>query len=432
MGVVAGQTRTRTGRGRRWALALLLLLGASAAGAWYVRGRATGASPADAARLDLLYSAFNEFNARNFARASAILDERASQVDPTPLDWMLRARIAEAEGRLEAALEHLAHIPDSDEIGAQARLKAGQVELARHHSRAAEAAYRRALELDPTLIQAHRELAYLYALQRREPECDAQFRALAAIAPLDHILAFAWSQNNCRIWDPKGPREPLSRFVAEDPDDRPSRLALASSYYLTNDLDLADSTLRPLPDSDPDALALRVELAIHRGQIAEAEALARDGPADHPRLNALRGKLAMYRRDPAGSATSYRAALRLAPDDRDATHGLGVALRQLGDPQADAFLERASLQDQLKRAIVDSVTTIRTDPQLFTRLAQLCDALGRRPEARAWYQLAIGRDPFDKAAQRGLAALDGAPPSNPSPHDSRPTVDAEPPTPPEP
>ena len=79
----------------------------------------------------------------------------------------------------------------------------GQIEHSRHRARAAEAAYRHAVMLDPNLIQPHRELAYLYALQRRSAECDAEFRALARLMSLDHVLTFAWCQNYCRIWEPE-------------------------------------------------------------------------------------------------------------------------------------------------------------------------------------------------------------------------------------
>lgn len=61
---------------------------------------------------------------------------------PTPLDWMLRARIADSQGRAEEALDFLTHISDSDPISSQAWLKAGQIELARHRAAAAaETAY---------------------------------------------------------------------------------------------------------------------------------------------------------------------------------------------------------------------------------------------------------------------------------------------------
>jgi predicted Zn-dependent protease len=154
---------------------------------------------------------------------------------------------------------------------------------------------------------------------------------------------------------------------------------------------------------------MRVEIAIFRGDVGTASELARAGPADHARLNIMRGKLAMIGRDPKRAATYYRAALRQDPDDRDAIHGLGTMLKLIGDPEAGKFLEVSSLQDQLRRTIVDSVVTIRTDPQLFDKLGTLCDALGRRREARAWYQLAIARDPLDQQAQAALARLDRAP-----------------------
>ena len=131
------------------------------------------------AQLGLLMAAWTEFNAKQYDRATGILNERAAKTTPTPLDWMLRARIAEAQQKFDLALEHLKKIPDSDATAGQAWLKAGQIELARHHLRASEAAFLRSLALDPEIIQVNRELAYLYALERRKKEADVQFRALA-------------------------------------------------------------------------------------------------------------------------------------------------------------------------------------------------------------------------------------------------------------
>src|SRR5262245_62088535 len=202
----AGTTRTRgsrrevgmrSGRSgpqlrRRWVLALVVLLIGVMVGAGLAPRLWSRGSRHDPKRLGLLQSAWNEFAAQRYDRAGAILDHRAAEVAPTPLDWMLRARIAEAQGHLAEALDQLRPIPDSDPIAAQAWLKAGQIELARHQARAAEAAYRHALALNPDQIQAHRELAYLYAVQRRKAECDAEFRALVRLMPLDYTLAFAW------------------------------------------------------------------------------------------------------------------------------------------------------------------------------------------------------------------------------------------------
>ena len=79
----------------------------------------------DPMRLQLLYQAWSEFDSKRYDAATATLDRRQSEVASTPLDWMLRARIAESQGRLAEALDKLKRIPDSAVIGARARLKAG-------------------------------------------------------------------------------------------------------------------------------------------------------------------------------------------------------------------------------------------------------------------------------------------------------------------
>jgi tetratricopeptide (TPR) repeat protein len=391
---------------RPWVLALVSLVivvwvGAGLAPRLWSRG-----SVRDPQRLGLLQAAWNAFAAQRLDQARAILDRRAAAVAPTALDWMLRARIAEAQGRLAEALAALQRIPDLDPIAAQAWLKAGQIELARHQARAAEAAYRHALALNPDQIQSHRELAYLYVLQRRKGECDAQFRALARLMPLDYTLAFAWCQNSCRLWNSLEALPVLSQFVAVDPDDRWSRLALAASYELTNRLDEAEAALRPLPDSDPDARVLRVLIAFDRGEIARAAELAQGGPVDHAQLNVCRGRLALQGPDPRQAAGFFRDALHQDPEDRDALQGLGLALRKLGDPKDEEYLQLASRHDQLKRTIQAAVTTIQTDPHLFSKLGVICESLDRREEARAWYRLAIGRDPLDTRAHQALSRID--------------------------
>lgn len=401
----AGQRR----RPLRIALGLAALVGAVvAAVAWGLRSR--GDRPADdAAQLQALYSAWNEFHAGRLDRATALLDRRAAAVTPTALDRLLRAEIAEAQDRPDAALEALAAVPDDDPIGPQARLREGQILLVEGRARPAEAAYLRAQRLDPGLLQTYRELVYLYANQRRQAEADAQFHALARRAPLDHVLAFAWCQGACDIWDPNAAGQVLARFVAADPKDRPSRLALAESFRRNSEFDRAEETLLPLSSADPDALALRAQMAIDRGDPEQATSLAAGGPADHPRLNVLRGQLALHRRDAGAAVALFRAAAEAAPDDRDALHGLGRALELTGTPGAGPPLEKAARIDELRRAIQDSVSTLKTDSKLFFKLGALCESIGWPGPARAWYALAVARDPLDRPAQEALSRLGGDP-----------------------
>ncbi|GAC1473712.1 MAG: hypothetical protein NVSMB9_22820 [Isosphaeraceae bacterium] len=390
---------------KRWTVAIILVLVVLAGGTSAARWRWRRGSGSDPLRLQLLYQAWAEFDARRYDAAAAKLDQRKAEVAPTPLDWMLRARIAEAQGRSAEALATLKLIPDSDVIGPRARLRRGQIERALGHASAAEEAFRRSVTLDPAMIQPHRELAYLYALQLRYEACDAEFRALARLMSLDHVLAFAWCQNLCRIWDPYEARKALTRLVEGDPNDRWSRMALATSYRLTNQFDAAEKMLLPLPDSDPDALTIRIQLALDRGRIEAAEQLARHGPDSHAGLSSMRGKLALHGDDPARAAAHFRAVLESDRDDRDALQGLGQALRKLADPKASEYLDLAARHDLLKRAILDSVTTIRTNPRLFYQLGVMCESVNWPDPARAWYQLAIGRDALDTQAQQALVRL---------------------------
>jgi tetratricopeptide (TPR) repeat protein len=359
----------------------------------------------DPKRLGLLKAALEEFNARRYDRASAILDRRAAETVATPLDWMLRARIAEAQGRLEQALDSLKHIPDGDPIAPRAWLMAGQIERARHRARAAEAAFWHALTLKADLVQPHRELAYIYVLQRRRAACDAQFSELARLISLDYKMAFAWGQNQYEIFDPNEAIQALVPIVEADPDDRWSRLALADDYRITVRHDLAEATLRALPDSDPDARAIRVQIALDRGDWKVADSLAREGPADHFRLNSLRGRLALQAGEPARAAEFFEAALSREPQDRDVIQGLGTALHRLHDLRSKHLLQVASYHDQMKRTIIACGNSIRIDIKVFAQLGKICESLGRPDMARVWYDVAIASNPQDTAAHQALARL---------------------------
>jgi tetratricopeptide (TPR) repeat protein len=385
---------------------LLVVLSAAVAAGGAMAWRLRPSGPElDPKRLGLLQAAWQEFDGGRYEQTIAILDRRAAEVSTTALDWMLRARVAEAQGRMVDALEDLKHIPDSDPIAAQAWLKAGQIERARHHARAAEAAFRRALELNPDQVQSRRELVYIYALQRRKADCDAQFRSLSRLMTFDYVLAFLWGQTECDIWDPDEAIRALVPILAADPEDRWSRLALATDYRLARRYDEAEATLRVLPDSDPDARAIRVRAALDRGDFGAAEKLANQGPDDNARLNSLRGRLALQLNDPARAADLFRAVLRAEPHDRDAIGGLGSALQRMRDPRAEEFLRQAHSRDELKRTIVACGNMSQIDPKVFPELARLSEAIGRRDQAVVWYQVAISWDPLNNQAQQGLSRL---------------------------
>ena len=291
-------------------------------------------------------------------------------------------------------------IPDSDPIASMPWLKAGQIELARHNARGAEAAAQRSVALGANQIQAYRELAYLYAVQRRREDCDAQFRALAkrtlwiACSPSPGAKITAGSGT------PTKRVRFFGRFVEFDLDDRLSRLALATTQRLANLLEVADETLRPLPDSDQDALAVRAEIAIDRGEIDRLRFSPMGVPIKDDSMWFAVDWLSLDK-EAAGAADYFRAALHQDPADPTRS-GAWAWLRVQGDPRAVEFSEAAQRYEEYS-ALQNSTHTLQTDPKLFTKLGGHCESVHCTDLACVWYDLSVKRDPLDEQAREALS-----------------------------
>jgi tetratricopeptide (TPR) repeat protein len=345
--------------------------------------------------------------AERIGEAQVALDRLERLRPPTPLDRMLRAQVALAEGRLEAALEALASVPDDHPIAAQARLMAGQVELRRNRARVAERWFREAIHLDPNLVQARRELIYILGYQLRRAELDAQFEAIAAVADLPFENVFHWGLLHTAQWEPASAIEGLRRFIEADPEDRWSRLALAENYRRSGLYQEASDLLEPLPATDPEALANRVMVLLDRHQEQEAERLLAQAPDDSALLCRLKGRVALAHRDGPAAAGHFGRAERLDPGNRDAIFGLINALTLIGDERAGEPLRaRARRIDELNSLMERAAAPgSRSNIALLRDLGAACAALGRLPEARAWYKLALAVEPLDGESQRALYRL---------------------------
>jgi tetratricopeptide (TPR) repeat protein len=376
----------------------LTALSLLASGYWAARRRAA-LSP------DFLWTqAEQDFLAGRYDRVESALGRLGALRAATPRDLMLRAQLAMARDQTAQALADLARVPDSDRLAAQARLVAGQLELRRDRVRIAEEAFRAALRLDPALISAHRELIYIYGLQLRRRELHAEFLALSRLTDLTFKNVFDWCMLRNNSWEPGEAIPYLSRFAAADPADRCSRLALAENFLRLGMLDEAESAVVALADRDPQAVVIRIRIALDGQRREQAERLLALAPTDDPELARLRGRLALSRRQGANALAAFRIAYAADPENRDTIYGLLGALTLLGDEKAAQPLRQlAANLDRLNGLIQRAGTTQgRKDPALLRELGAACEALDRRAEAAAWYKLAIARDPLDAAAQRGL------------------------------
>jgi tetratricopeptide (TPR) repeat protein len=342
-----------------------------------------------------------------FGEARAALGRIERLRPKTGEDLVLQAQLATAADATDEALDALARVPDGHPLASQARLLAGRLERQRNRLRPAEAAFRNALALEPGLIEAHRELIFIYGFQARRHEADAEFRALARLTPLTHHDLFTWALTYFSRWSPDIV-EDLNGFIEADPEDRYSRLALAERLLERPGAE-SDITriLGPLGDADPDALALRIELAFNGGRFDEAERLLAAAPEGHPRIARIRGELALRRRDLDVAIRHFRDALSAEPFDRVSPMQLAQALRLKGDvAAADALVERVRRLNRVYNRIV-RVRSPRQANQVsdLAELGRACEDAGLLDEARGWYGCAIAADPLDASAQQGLHRL---------------------------
>jgi Flp pilus assembly protein TadD len=209
-------------------------------------------------------------------------------------------------------------------------------------------------------------------------------------------------------WEAAEIVETLKKCLEADPNDRWARIGMAEGLRDLGRFDEADAALAPLPESDPVARAGRVRIALDRGDAQTANSLLEAGPTNDVELALLRGRFALARGDGPEAVRQFRIAHDLNPNLREAVLGLGQALKNTGDLAGAApFTEEARKHERLGSLVQKAAAEKnRDDPALIRDLGAACADLGRLPEARAWYSLAVNRDPLDTKAQAGLAQVD--------------------------
>jgi tetratricopeptide (TPR) repeat protein len=360
---------------------------------------------------DLAFRAQAKLNAGRPMEAAKALKRLEHIRRLTPGERILLSYTASARGQIDEALGALdaSDLPTAGALAVVIASRRGALEVERHHFRAAEAQLKRALVLDPGSVDARRRLISLYVQQGRSAEIRAHSRALARTTKLDFLELLVWTLARHEPVDTADLADALARAVRADPLDRASQLALAEYTRRLGRLDEADRALGPLPATDPEVCALRARVALDRGDVDEASALLKnaEGSQDHPWIAQLQGRLALARDDAPAAVRYFRAALKAAPDDRDTQFGLAQALRLSGQSNdARSFADAARAQDRLEWLVQTArAQNRRNDPATLQTIAEACLALGRRDEARAWYQLALGLAPDNPGLRKSFSEL---------------------------
>ncbi len=312
----------------------------------------------------------------------------------------------EAAARLDRPVESLAYyaaIPDDGSRLAQASQLA-QAELfleALPRLSAAEALYRRVLELSPEELIAHERLAYLLGLQGRSWEAIPHRLELLRQGRSIPIHMALLGLGDAADENP----ESVELFYRADLDDAAALLAMARVALRQERLTDAQRWLEQSLARRPEqwrGQAWRGQLLVTAANWDGYERWLRELPeaaGDYPEIWHVRAQAALARDDIGGAVRCSWEVLRRDPNHQPATYTLGRALQASGEESsAQPFFERSKKLQQLLIAV--RTYQISQPQSAIESACRLTNELGLYWECWGWYQLL--------AKSRELTAVDQA------------------------
>jgi tetratricopeptide (TPR) repeat protein len=364
-----------------------------------------------------------------------------------------RARLLMAElttepthSRPEAALLHLRAIrPDSARQAALVRLFEGKAHFRLGRYDLAEASWRESLRLDPIVPQAGWALIGLLEREGRLEEAHCLGMRLHEIEPdsRDRVrLLLEMSRLDIKKPDPVSQVRFLEPLVRKHPEHLPLNLMLGLALIGVNrckdGLEILEQARRRNPHSADawDAWLSGLCHACETDKLCQDFALLPADIATEPRFAKHQGFIAQNAYDWARAVRAYRRAFDFEPYNWVVCFRLRFVLQQAGDrgelERIDRLCQAYEISYQeIRGAYFDRIDpsaalpfsggaitrqlgayyetlSIKTlgllpSPELYQRLANLRERMGRFDEARAWHRLVL-RDSAENA--QSLAALE--------------------------
>lgn len=381
-----------------------------------------------------------------------------------PLVHSLVSSLLAGQGNLSGAIEELqkAIALDSGRWGLY--LELAMLQIRTNQPDAAEASFKKVIEVNPAATQAHLLLGTFYQSRSRFSEAEQQFHIAIEMDPKSPEARAALA----RLYLAEGKNAEAQEFLKQAkrdfPDDSAGYRMLGDFYFATGNLDKAvaeygtlcqehpndiqvkknyiqlliqnnrfdeasklnDEILQANPH-DNDALVSRSEMQISRGNLNDATAILQTVIKNDPNNGEAHYSLGVAF-DKSGdlerAETEWIEAVRLRPDLVDAQRALAGAALRRGDPSrlAEAATQIITLQpnspdgyalralseinrNQLAAAETDIRKAIDVAPQSslgYVQLGNLKFAQKQYGEAGEAYQQALGLNANSKDALRGL------------------------------
>jgi tetratricopeptide (TPR) repeat protein len=264
---------------------------------------------------------------------------------------------------------------------------------------------REAVAIDPRLWEAHYNLGILLAQSGDLAEAEPSLERAAQLAPGAEEIATALGQVRRRRGENRKAADGLQLFVEQHPEAREARALYVVVLRDSGQIDAAIAQARDaLRRKAGDATAL-AELALSelaKGERDTAELLVKEAIAsnkDSAVAHRTAGLIALAKGDDAAAFASFLKASHLDPKDTTARQNVGTVLLRAG------VYHKA--EEQFRAVLKDA----KEDPDASIGLAAALRGQGDKDKTAKWNEAqkilegVLARDPHNVAAEFNLAIL---------------------------
>lgn len=340
---------------------------------------------------------------------------------------MLMAQVALArdDQKPRVALKHLMRIKSGDRgTRSIVLLNEGKAYSALERYDRAESSWREALRVDPRVPEAGWALLGLYYVQGRRADVHRLGMSLFAIEfdPRDRVqLLLELLRQDAQPLGFDSTVKTFEPVVRANSADLYSSIALGLALIRNSRFEDGLSLLASLVehfDTNVDAwnaLLLGLDEARRFNELGTVLARLPVRFAADPRFDRYRGTVAQDHRDWPDAANAYLKAFQADHSEPQVLYRLALALRAAGrvqeaeqfDGKSKAGKEaREQLQSLYEQANADKTLGTAPHPDLYHRLADVRERMGREDEALAWHRLVLRDNPQEPVSKEASARLE--------------------------
>ncbi len=328
----------------------------------------------------------------------------------------------DAQPRL--ALEHLARIrPSTPREAAVVQFSVGKAHYQEKRYDLSEICWREALKLDPTVPEAGWALIDLLDFEVRTEEAHGLGMRLFEVEPdpRDRVrLLLEMSRLDIDKVAPGSVVQVFEPVWRHHPEYLPLALAVGLALVHNSQSDQGLVVLRDALDRYPDSAEAWDAWLTGLDEGHQPDLLAKEfarlpgSLAADLRFAKHEGNVAQGARDWPRAVKAYRRAHAFEPFKRVVLYRLEMALLAAGETAelrgVDELLRVYRNASEQLRPVFDEAFATKTlglkpRPELYHRLAELREQMGRFDEARAWHRLVLEDVPGDPLSLAALARL---------------------------